>query len=71
MNNKNLIKVCVEDSLNDCYFLHFAGSWLESNLWLIKNLYNSKINKINNKIFLEYCKKKISGLPAGRVVPKK
>lgn len=71
MNNKNLIKVCVEDSLNDCYFLHFAGSWLESNLWLNKNLYNSKINKINNKIFLEYCKKKISGLPAGRVVPKK
>ncbi len=68
-NHKNaIIKKCVETSLEDNYFLHFAGKW-EGNMWKIKNLFSDKNLKFNNQ-FLRYLKKKTYGKPIGRILPK-
>ena len=41
----DIITDCIEASLSTSFFLHFAGSWYESNMWLNKRIYNTK-NKI-------------------------
>ena len=68
--NENLILRCIENSLLSNYFLHFAGSWGETEMW--------KINNINNRIFkstrvrklCEYLKRKVSSKPVGKILPK-
>ena len=64
------IKKCIEASLEDNYFLHFAGSWYEGQMWKIKNILNNKNDQKQNKLFLEYLKKKVYGKATGRVLPK-
>jgi hypothetical protein len=66
--NNETIKKCVQASLEDNYFLHFAGKW-EGDMWKIKNIYTDKSLKLNSK-FLEYLKKKSYGKPIGRILPK-
>ena len=36
-----IITDCIEASLSTNYFLHFAGSWYESNMWSYKKIYDS------------------------------
>tara|TARA_Y100000389_G_C17436004_1_gene505549 strand:- start:452 stop:1399 length:948 start_codon:yes stop_codon:yes gene_type:complete len=68
-NQKNTItKKCVQASLEDNYFLHFAGKW-EGNMWKIKNIISNESIKSNNS-FLSYLKKKSYGKPIGRILPK-
>ena len=69
-NDNELIKKCVEASLFTNYFLHFAGSWYESEMW--------KNERIANGEFLEefeqfdnYMKRPVSGKPKGQIKPKK
>lgn len=71
-NNKNsYIKDCVETSLSKSYFLHFAGSWYESNMWKIKNIYLSKkILKLQSN-FYQYNQLQKKGAPKGQVKPNK
>jgi len=51
-NNKNIInKYCIESSLLNNYFLHFAGSWFESNMWKIYDIFTEKnFENINYKL---------------------
>jgi hypothetical protein len=65
---KKLIKVCVEKTLLENYFLHFAGKW-EDHMWKIKNILSDKTIKSNEK-FIKYLKKKSYGKPLGRILPK-
>ena len=51
LNDKKLIKLCIEDSLNDNYFLHFAGSWHETTIWKNKKIFNDKKLIKLNQIF--------------------
>ncbi len=69
-NKKNdIIRKCIETSLEDNYFLHFAGSWYEGHMWKIKNIFkNDKLR--SNSLFIKYLNKKITGKPKGRVLPK-
>ena len=71
-NKKNLIvKKSIEASLSSSYFLHFAGSWYESDMWKINNLYNNKkILNLENQ-FHNYSRLKLSGKPVGKIKPKK
>ena len=70
LSDKKLSRLCVEDSLSDCYFLHFAGSWHESRLWQNEKIFNSsKKIKLNQK-FHNYFKKNLSGKPKGKIIPK-
>lgn len=68
--NKKLVKKCIENSLFNNFFLHFAGSWHESDL-----LYHSgvKLNDIQsttkNKLY-RYLKSKVIAKPRKRILPK-
>lgn len=67
---KKLIKSCIEKSLLENYFLHFAGSWHESDMWKIKNILSKK-NLNFHKNYLKYFKKKPTGRVKGRIIFKK
>ena len=72
--NKNLrsevIQDCIDASLLDNYFLHFAGSWHESNMWKFYkyNFFKEKAIQYNN--FKEFQKKPMKGKPIGIVKPR-
>ena len=65
--NYNLINSCVENSIRNNYFLHFAGSWHESDMWKIKKKYT--LGK-NLEKFIEYKNTKLTGKPRGLIKPK-
>ena len=63
-----MINKCVESVLLDNYFLHFAGSWHESNMWKNDNILNKEsISLIQN--FASYLNKEVTGNPIGVVKP--
>ena len=69
-NRKNeLITECILTSLQNNYFLHFAGSWYEGSMWknsqLTKNYFESK----KYKELKNFYKKKLSGKPKGMIKP--
>ena len=63
--NKDLIKECVEASLISNYFLHFAGSWYESDMWKIKGFFNKKKKKELLKDYYIYLNTPLTGDPVG------
>ena len=66
----NVIIDCIEASLSTSYFLHFAGSWYESNMWLYKKVYNTKNKmKFNNK-FKEFLDTKVTAKATIRSLPR-
>ena len=70
-NSSNLIKECLLNSLFGNYFLHFAGSWHESDLLYKTKLRNSDYLSASKYKLNKYLGKKIIGRAAKRVVPKK
>ena len=69
-NNSKLVKECIEASLFTNYFLHFAGTWYESDMWKIGGILES--NKILNQFseFSNYLKMPVTGNPKGQIKPK-
>jgi len=69
-NNSKLVNECIEASLFTNYFLHFAGSWHESEMWKIGGILES--NKILNQFseFSNYLKMPVTGNPKGQIKPK-
>lgn len=65
--NKDLIRAAVLTTLENNYFLHFAGSWFESDMWLIDELFEYK--KSEKEDFDNYLTRKIIGLPKGTIKP--
>ena len=65
----NYIKDCIEASLAENYFLHFAGSWYEGQMWKMKNIFDEKKQNEIRK-FKKYLQIKAKGTPKGRVLPK-
>jgi hypothetical protein len=72
------IKDCVEASLQECYFMHFSGSWYDSDHWMIKGIFQNKTFKLNYEKFLKYKLKKLQNkahkhriLPKGKSIVKK
>lgn len=69
-NNDTVIKSCVRASLLDNYFLHFAGSWYESDMWKIDTLVDdTTVERLRD--FADYCSMPVTGQPIGIVRPKK
>lgn len=66
--NKIIIN-CIESSLENSYFLHFAGSWYEGQMWKIKNIFNNKKKLDLNSRYIKYLSKPVFGIPSGRVLP--
>ena len=61
-----IVKKCIEASLLSNYFLHFAGSWHESKMWHIENLFE---NYSFFSQYYQYLEKKVSGKPLGMIKP--
>lgn len=68
-NDKLLIQECIESSLYTNYFLHFAGSWYESNMWKEVKVFDNpnKIKRIDG--FTQYLKTPVTGTPQGKIRP--
>ena len=67
-SDKKIIKKCIKSSLLDCHFLHFAGSWHESEMW--KN--NDNIIQEDKQVFTDfknYLDIEVSGQPRGMIKP--
>jgi hypothetical protein len=60
--NKILIAKCIESSLKTNYFLHFAGSWHESQMWKIKNILLNNFCIIELKQLSNYLIKNVKGV---------
>lgn len=70
-NDINLLASCIESSLLSNCFLHFAGSWHESNMWKEKTLIKKIFDNGNLSEFNEYMKKPVFGKPQGIRKPNK
>lgn len=66
-----IIQKCVESSLMNTYFLHFAGSWYDSGHWKIKNIFlNDNFLKMYKKL-IKYQKIKLKNKAHRlRIIPK-
>jgi hypothetical protein len=65
----NLIKQCIESALLDNYFLHFAGSWHESDMWKMGGVFDSKEKKIEIRDYYKYLKESVTGDSKGMIKP--
>jgi hypothetical protein len=70
-NNQELIKECIESSLFTNYFLHFAGSWHESDMWKTDGVLEKKETIEKFKLFDQYIKTPVTGKPVGQIKPVK
>ena len=67
-HDKSLIKECIEASLMENYFLHFAGSWHESDMWKLGDIFIEKSKKeLYN--YYRYLKIPVTGNPCGQIKP--
>ena len=67
MNNKDLLKKCVQATLQQNYFLHFAGAW-EGSPYKDKSILNSDfLEELQN--FDEYLQLPVTGKPKGQLWP--
>lgn len=67
--DETLIRKCIEAALYQNYFLHFAGSWHESNMWKLGGFLSSDIDKARLVEYHSYCQRPVSGVPVGMVKP--
>ena len=66
--DQKVIINCIKSSLSTNFFLHFAGTWFESELWKTGNFYSlSNIKELN--LFLRYLKTPVYGRPKGLIRP--
>jgi len=65
-----IIRMCVEASLRECYFLHFSGTWYECDHWKIKGIFQNKsLLKLEKKLILFKKKKLKNKIHSNRIVP--
>ena len=58
-------------SIQNNYFLHFAGSWHESEMWKNKELKKEYFGSKTLKKLIEFQKVKLKGKPKGMLKPTK
>ena len=63
-----ITRKCIEASMFSNYFLHFAGSWFESDMWKDSLIFNNSVS-LEFDGFNEYMKIPVSGKPVGVVRP--
>lgn len=69
-NNKSLVKECIEASLFTNNFLHFAGSWYESDMWKIGGFLESEMQENLLDDYRAYLETPVTGEPRGAIKPK-
>jgi hypothetical protein len=69
-DDHQVIKSCIEASLFSNYFLHFAGSWYESEMWEQVKVLDTPESLEMFRAFDEYMKVPVYGKPLGAIKPK-
>ena len=69
-NDHQVIKSCIEASLFSNYFLHFAGSWYESEMWEQVKVLDTPETLEMFSAFSDYLKTPVYGKPLGAIKPK-
>jgi hypothetical protein len=69
MDNKELVKKCIQASLRQNYFLHFSGKW-ESDVYKNQNIIDNDF-LVELQDFNHYLKTPVTGKPLGPIYPKK
>ena len=67
--NQSLIRDCIESCLSRNHFLHFAGSWHESEMFNVGKFFEDKNIKDMIKRFQDYLTKPVKGQPLGIIKP--
>lgn len=67
--NESLIRECIEASLYSNHFLHFAGSWHESEMWKIGNFFDSPKKREDIKLYTAYRNTPLTHKPKGLIKP--
>ena len=67
--NHELVISCIESSLYSNYFLHFAGSWHESNMWKQYLSFSSQSSKELIQYYEKYLQQPITGESKGIIKP--
>ena len=70
-SRKDLINKCIESSLYANYFLHFAGSWNESDMWRCDISFSKDTAMRDFEDYYKYLKTPVFGKPVGKVNPSK
>ena len=68
-DNKKIIKYCVESCLSNNFFLHFAGTWFESEMWKNKDVFKSDTFLTRKKEFQKYLSQMPKAIPVGQIKP--
>ena len=68
-DNQDVIRECVEASLFTNYFLHFAGSWHESDMWKVGGVLEGWRERERLESFVEYLEAPVTGQPVGQIMP--
>lgn len=68
-DNPDLSRDCIEASLYANHFLHFAGSWYESEMWKIEGIFEGEKGKLLEDYY-RYLDMPVTGEPKGMVKPK-
>jgi hypothetical protein len=68
-NKENLIRECIEASLMTNYFLHFAGSWHESEMWKLGGVLKSKEKRKEIEDYYQYLHMPVTGKSKGMIKP--
>jgi hypothetical protein len=69
--HKTLIRACIEASLWTNYFLHFAGSWYESDMWQVGGVLEAAGQQKKFEDFGDYATRPLTGEPVGLVRPER
>lgn len=66
--NDEVKKACIRTSLLSNYFLHFAGSWYESDMWKLKDIMDENWIKYCEDYY-RYLENNVTGHPKGVIKP--
>ena len=65
-----LVRECIEASLHTNYFLHFAGSWPDSQMWMVGGFFENDRQNILLEEYSRYLSMPVTGVPRGPVKPR-
>jgi hypothetical protein len=69
-DNVDLIRACIEASLYQNHFLHFAGSWHESQMWKIGGFFAESYQDELLRTYRAYMDMPVTGQPKGIIRPR-
>lgn len=64
-----VVSKCIESTLWSAHFLHFAGSWPDSNMWRTCSVFSDEEDKQTLTQFMKYLHVPLTGEPKGRILP--